>query len=264
MAIEQTKIDELKSITESASNQEDIATIDSKVQELIGTDFSYEITKKDEHGSEVKESKTFWKDSTDVEIINTMVPLLTVDITDQALKNSLRDTLMLTRNKLKELSALQEDDENEVIQEGEDTLSDLSTEVAPEWNLTIADLQWLQNTERKELWTKPNYIVTLQNIIIHAGALFDTSDEYKEQLTDGIYGWRTKAGVLTLQKYLNTAYGAWLVEDGLSGPATLQALLTTQEGETQTRLEKIIAEKPTLNPENPNDKNWVKKNNQQA
>jgi hypothetical protein len=57
----------------------------------------------------------------------------------------------------------------------------------------------------------------------------------------------TRAGIKTIQKYLNDTYQAVLDIDGVPGPKTLEQLLApVSSTDTTTRLEKMLSEKPIL------------------
>ena len=121
---------------------------------------------------------------------------------------------------------------------------------------TIDELQNLKNKPWEELWIDAKYIITIQHLIIRTGAKHNSIQD--DVLTNGIYGRGTKAGILTLQKYLNTKYTLDLVEDGLAGNLTLQALLE-KDGD-KTRLENLIQDHKDIIPQEPNRNQRVKQN----
>jgi hypothetical protein len=69
----------------------------------------------------------------------------------------------------------------------------------------------LKNKTWKELWTDPKYIITLQHMIVDTRAKHSSISD--SLLTNGIYGRGTKAGIKTLQEYLNNKYNANLTPD---------------------------------------------------
>ena len=121
---------------------------------------------------------------------------------------------------------------------------------------TIDELQNLKNKPWEELWIDAKYIITIQHLIIKTGAKHNSIQD--DVLTNGIYGRGTKAGILTLQKYLNTKYTLDLVEDGLAGNLTLQALLE-KDGD-KTRLENLMQDHKDIIPQEPNKNQRVKQN----
>lgn len=88
----------------------------------------------------------------------------------------------------------------------------------------------------------PSYINAVQTIIIQLGASTWLDDKSMDRI------WPiTKAGVKTIQKYLNDTYQAGLDIDGVPGPKTLEQLLSpVSSTDSTTRLENMLSEKPTL------------------
>ena len=88
----------------------------------------------------------------------------------------------------------------------------------------------------------PAYINAFQTIIIQLGASIWLDDKSMDRI------WPiTRAGVKTIQKYLNDTYQAGLDIDGVPGSKTLEQLLTpVSSTDTTTRLDKMLSEKPTL------------------
>ena len=101
------------------------------------------------------------------------------------------------------------------------------------------------------------YINAIQIIVTQLGAsslLWDSKDANKSA---DILWPRTRAGVKTIQNYLNTTYPETkLVSDGIPGPLTISALLApVSADDSRSRLEKMLADKKdnnlTLTPEEP-------------
>jgi len=136
------------------------------------------------------------------------------------------------------LLTAKETETNESFENTNSETNNLAADILKPWQYTIEELQTLKNKPWKELWTDPKYIKTIQQIIIDTGAKHNSIRD--EILTNGIYGRGTKAGIKTLQNYLNTKYTAKLTPDGIAGPATLTALLE-MDGD-KTRLDKLIAD----------------------
>lgn len=125
----------------------------------------------------------------------------------------------------------------------------LAAEVWPQlWTYSIEELKSLTKKSWKDLWADVKYIKTIQQITIDTGAKHNSISN--EIFTNGIYGRGTKAGIKTLQEYLNTKHNAKLIPDWLAGPATLQALLVIIDGD-KTILDKIIADHSGVTPLEP-------------
>lgn len=156
-------------------------------------------------------------------------------------KNNLIATLQLIRDKFKDLEQAKKEEESKTAEEAKAETEDLKKDILSKLpGYSVADLQTLKGKSWKELWSDAKYMQSLQYLILASGAKDPSMDD--RHLQDQIYGKVTKAGVITIQNYLNTTYQEKLNPDWLAGPATLAALLK-MDGET-TRREKILTAKP--------------------
>lgn len=144
-----------------------------------------------------------------------------------------------------EMKALLEDIKKEVTENTEQNSNDLSNLAAEINNDKTIDLTTLSGKSRPELWQTPGYISKIQEIILQTWAKHTSISENK--LKDGIFWPAVKAGIKTIQNYINETYSSNLVPDGIPGENTLAALLSpVSDSDTTSRLDKMLSEKPTF------------------
>lgn len=259
-------IDKIKALNEAVTNPQEtdkakkIEAINAKIADLIWANYTYEINKPGSTAGE-KEDKAFDANSTDDEITTLIVPKLMDGVTDTdgTLKSQLIDALKATRNALIELNKVEVTQATQealnTSSKATDALKDAIGEDA------ITTLEAYKDKPRPKMTDiDPNfwwYINAIQIIVTQLGAsslLWDSKDANKSA---DILWPRTRAGVKTIQNYLNTTYPETkLVSDGIPGPLTINALLApVSADDSRSRLEKMLADKKnnnlTLTPEEP-------------
>ncbi len=144
-----------------------------------------------------------------------------------------------------EMKALLDNIKKEVAENTKQNSNDLSNLAAEINNNKTIDLTTLSGKSRPELWQTPGYISKIQDIILQTWAKHTTISENK--LQDGIFWPAVKAGVKTIQTYLNETYSSNLVPDGIPGENTLSTLLSpVSDTDKTSRLDKMLSEKPTF------------------
>lgn len=120
-------------------------------------------------------------------------------------KNNLIATLQLIRDKFKDLEQAKKEEESKTAEEAKAETEDLKKDILSKLpGYSVADLQTLKEKSWKELWSDAKYMQSLQYLILASGAKDPSMDD--RHLQDQIYGKVTKAGVITIQNYLNTTY----------------------------------------------------------
>lgn len=120
-------------------------------------------------------------------------------------KKNLTTTLQTIREKFKELVQEKKEEEADATEATKEATDNLKKEILNNLpGYSIADLQNLKDKNWKELWSDAKYMQSLQYLILASGAKDPSMDD--RHLQDQIYGKVTKAGVITIQNYLNTTY----------------------------------------------------------
>lgn len=120
-------------------------------------------------------------------------------------KKNLTATLQTIRDKFKELEQEKNEEEAKTTEATRAGADDLKKEILNKLpGHKIDALKTLTEKSWKELWSDPKYMQSLQYLILASGAKDPNMDD--RHLQDQIYGKVTKAGVITIQNYLNTTY----------------------------------------------------------
>jgi hypothetical protein len=245
--------------TQETDKAKKVETINAKIADLIWADYTYKIDKPGSTTGE-KENKTFSDSTSDDEIDTIIVPELMTGITDTdgTLKTALTDALKVTKNALIELKKVDTQATQEAINTSSQATNALKDAIGEDAITTIEAYKDKPRPKMTDI--DPNfwwYINAIQIIITELGASSLLWDSKNYNKSADILWPRTKAGVKTIQNYLNTTYPETkLVPDWVPGPLTISALLApVSADDTRSRLEKMLADKKdkklTLTPEEP-------------
>lgn len=246
--------EKIKALNDAVKNKENkttpdkITAINTALSTLI-VDNKFSIPNKEKAGENIE--KTFDASTTndDIKILIENFIKDEKDITKQKqYKENLLAALTWARNALKSTETQQQVEKSMEEDKKSEELSNLAIDIKDNMHIySTQELQkfieaWESSKSRKELWSTPWYIRTIQSLILELWAQDPSIN--KKKLEDGIYGEATRAGILTIQKILNKPpynESKNLIEDGKPGPFTLWALLHPIDG--KITWEKLLEDK---------------------